>query len=327
MRYLLGTDEAGYGPNLGPLVVAATLWRIEDDPLCAIPDNDDLYERLACGVTSDPRRSDRLAMADSKQLYSAGASLALLERGVFAALRLLHRSPQSWQGIWPALVPGHVCELPWHGTFDCALPLANRAEMLASVTQGFSLALTSSKVELLEVRATVLHPAEFNARCKQLSSKGAVLSSATLGLVRELLRGRAGPAKIVCDKHGGRNRYAPLVWQELASEEANSNRGFPVQTLLESRGESRYRWLSGTHEREIRFVSKGERFLPAALASMVAKYLRELAMLAFNDFWGQRVTNLKPTAGYPQDAVRFWQAIEPELAEAKLGKHELWRNK
>ena len=28
MRYLLGTDEAGYGPNLGPLVVAASAWEL-----------------------------------------------------------------------------------------------------------------------------------------------------------------------------------------------------------------------------------------------------------------------------------------------------------
>ena len=29
MTLLIGTDEAGYGPNLGPLVVAATAWRID----------------------------------------------------------------------------------------------------------------------------------------------------------------------------------------------------------------------------------------------------------------------------------------------------------
>ena len=29
MTLLIGTDEAGYGPNLGPLVVAATAWWID----------------------------------------------------------------------------------------------------------------------------------------------------------------------------------------------------------------------------------------------------------------------------------------------------------
>ena len=31
MAYFIGTDEAGYGPNLGPLIVTATAWRAPDD--------------------------------------------------------------------------------------------------------------------------------------------------------------------------------------------------------------------------------------------------------------------------------------------------------
>ena len=52
---------------------------------------------------------------------------------------------------------------------------------------------------------------------------------------------------------------------------------------------------------------KGEEFLPTALASMTAKYLRELSMRAFNEFWCARVPGLRPTAGYPGDAPRFKQ--------------------
>ena len=29
--FVVGTDEAGYGPNLGPLVVGASCWQIETD--------------------------------------------------------------------------------------------------------------------------------------------------------------------------------------------------------------------------------------------------------------------------------------------------------
>ena len=32
MGRLVGMDEAGYGPNLGPLVVAATAWDTPGDP-------------------------------------------------------------------------------------------------------------------------------------------------------------------------------------------------------------------------------------------------------------------------------------------------------
>ena len=42
MRYLIGTDEAGYGPNLGPLVISVSVWQTTDDS-----PGDNLYERLA----------------------------------------------------------------------------------------------------------------------------------------------------------------------------------------------------------------------------------------------------------------------------------------
>ena len=32
MTLVIGTDEAGYGPNLGPLAVAATVWHVAAAP-------------------------------------------------------------------------------------------------------------------------------------------------------------------------------------------------------------------------------------------------------------------------------------------------------
>ena len=76
MAYLIGTDEAGYGPNLGPLVISATAWRVPDQSW-----NVDLYESLSDVITGarGRLRSDKLWVADSKQLYKPGAGLAALE--------------------------------------------------------------------------------------------------------------------------------------------------------------------------------------------------------------------------------------------------------
>ena len=63
MQTIIGTDEAGYGPNLGPLVITATVWQVPDDI-------SDLYVALADALSPQHLDGDtRLPIADSKQLY------------------------------------------------------------------------------------------------------------------------------------------------------------------------------------------------------------------------------------------------------------------
>jgi hypothetical protein len=75
------------------------------------------------------------------------------------------------------------------------------------------------------------------------------------------------------------------------------------------------------------FQVNGERFFPTALASMTAKYLRELSMRAFNDFWRAHLPELKPTAGYYRDAWRFKKEIAAKQRELKIDDHVLWRSR
>ena len=50
----LGVDEAGYGPNLGPLVVAATVWASDGRATASEPDSPDLYDLLADVTPGSP---------------------------------------------------------------------------------------------------------------------------------------------------------------------------------------------------------------------------------------------------------------------------------
>jgi hypothetical protein len=130
----------------------------------------------------------------------------------------------------------------------------------------------------------------------------------------------AAPALVVqCDKFGGRNRYAPLLQTTFPE--------YLVEVLRESRALSLYRWGPAERRVEFQFAAKGERFLPSALASMTSKYLRELAMLAFNHFWTQRVPGLAPTAGYPTDARRFKRDIAAVQSKLGIDDRVLWRCK
>jgi hypothetical protein len=127
------------------------------------------------------------------------------------------------------------------------------------------------------------------------------------------------PISIICDKHGGRNRYGPLLNEHFPD--------FLIEVHGESRQQSVYRFGLNGRRIEFCFRAKAESCLPAALASMASKYLRELAMQPFNEFWCSRVPGLAPTAGYPQDARRFKTAITPAQRELGIDDNTIWRVK
>ncbi len=134
MNYLIGTDEAGYGPPLGPLVVAATVWELPDGDL--EPSDVNLYDRLrhcVCrraqrGAQTPPRR---VAFADSKALYNPAQGLAQLEQGVLVALSTLDQKPATWHEAWDALCL-HGTDggdtAPWHADYEARLPLSAEAK-------------------------------------------------------------------------------------------------------------------------------------------------------------------------------------------------------
>jgi hypothetical protein len=120
---------------------------------------------------------------------------------------------------------------------------------------------------------------------------------------------------VVCDKHGGRNRYDGLIASHFDDQF--------VFRLEEGREKSRYRM--GTME--FCFRTKAEELLPVALASMVSKYFREVLMHQFNEFWCHRIPGLKPTQGYPVDAKRFREAIAASVRSLSIDDTVLWRNR
>ena len=64
-----------------------------------------------------------------------------------------------------------------------------------------------------------------------------------------------------------------------------------------------------------------------ALASMLAKYVREVCMRQFNEFWAKHVPGIKPTAGYPVDAKRFYSEIQGAMVRLGIPADAVWRKK
>lgn len=325
---LAGIDEAGYGPTLGPLCVGLAAFRLPDQPTPAAPN---LWDLLASGVCREPGRggshdpAGRIAIADSKKLKLSNAvrtthPLVHLERGVLSFLKVhCGSTPAQDSDLFDALGVASA----WHPCYQGApraLPVAGTGGEIAIASNLLARALVRAEIATQALACDVTPEPLFNECVRESGSKAGTVA---LAMGRHLRRVWALTAPedrvgIACDRLGGRADYSDLLREALP--------GVDVSTLEESATRSRY-VLTGSDGRRggIAFLTEGEdAHLPIALASMIAKYTRELLMARFNDFWSAchhqlEGKPLKPTAGYALDARRWLDEVGRTMSDADRG--------
>lgn len=343
---IAGIDEAGYGPTLGPLCVGLCVFRVPTPPAQGVPDLWSLLSRAVCvqpGRGGKPDAKGRIAIGDSKQLKLSNQSktvhpLVHLERAVlsFASLlpgasamprddlelfRLLGASlgtpAQSRNG---SAVHHHCYASPAR-----PLPVAHSTDQLSIAISLLRGTLASTGIVLEALCAATMGEADFNAIIRETGNKGET-TCATFGKhLRTVWQAFATTSEqedhrvgVVCDRLGGRASYRTMLEREISDAS--------VEVLEETDRRSRYVLTSrhGSPQRRmgVTFLTESEQhYLPVALASMTAKYVRELAMLRFNQHWNSLYRelhgkDLAPTAGYATDARR-WLA---QVGEDVLGR-------
>jgi hypothetical protein len=200
------------------------------------------------------------------------------------------------------------------------MPIAANSKLVSRAAVQFHRVCTRRHVEWQVPACEVVCPTRFNRITDETGSKGAVLGRAFVELVGRLASLIAEPCTFFIDKHGGRNSYAALVQTALP--------GRMVVTTEESAERSTYHAVAPPADARFIFCPRAdEDHFCVALASMVSKYVRELLMLEFNRFWASHVPGLKPTAGYPSDASRFYEAIRPAASTLGIPESALWRCK
>lgn len=320
MSLLIATDEAGYGPRLGPLVIAATAWRRDSQA-----DWKEAARRL-----SEPIEIPRLGplfVDDSKKLHRGGANA----RGVAGQSRLdlIAAAAAAWvesprpDGDYRAwlsrLAPDDLEGLtrqPWFAALsdpqDAPFPFGQGAvDTLLSHWGGGGL-------RLVGIAARVIDAARFNRLLETKANKADLLSNLTCELAVRLLRRHAtaedatGEVSLFSDRHGGRVRYGALLQHHCPE--------WCLRVVTEGNRLSEYWLVSPDGETQgsqpslrWRFTVGGDSYPPVAMSSIIAKSIRERLMRYFNDFfaahWSREThpnrESLPPTAGYAVDAERF----------------------
>lgn len=315
---LIATDEAGYGPKLGPLIVVATAWRLPDESAQSL---DEFFQPLR-----EPTKVGDVTVVvdDSKSVYQPTAEnpLGSLHVAVSACNHWMKFAETGFAGFLQSVASDDIDSItrtPWLQSFSDSpfLSSSETADLLGS--------WSSAGVRCEQVIARVITAKAFNQACDRGMNKADLLSESTLGLIRSLVRQYAAESDsivVYCDRHGGRRYYAGVL--QHVFDDAT------VQVLAESKQQSVYRAESDHYNAKIHFTVKGDTFTPVAMSSMYAKYIRERMMQSLNGYFAERHRGdvpLKATAGYPTDAERYLRQIQPIVDREKILTSDLVRSR
>lgn len=270
----MGIDENGLGPRLGPLVAtAATIEVRRYDPEAMTT----LGTSLGIGDSKRHSAFGHMAHAEGLALAlaagrgappaDADAFLAALSLDGLLALRTPCPDPITARPCWE-----RPLALPAFGG-----DVARGRELLAALKDG--------GVTFRRVRTTLACAGVLNAWL----AGGRTKLTLDLHLFERLLLdarlAARAPLHAICGMVGGLRRYAPHLHQLGA-----------VSVVEEVKGASRYQAsATGTVDFE---VKADDRHLPVGLASMVGKYVREIAMARLVGWYRAQVPELPAASGY-----------------------------
>jgi len=305
---------------LGPLVMCASVFEVPDE-LADQP----LWDTLAPAVMRKAgRKSTSLAIGDSKKLFNRKSPKALrhLERAVLATLAAGGHHPATLAELLAIIssdANAQAQNYPWHNLQDVAVPSVLNATDISLSGNSLAVAMKKAGVHMRDIRAECVFVGEFNRIIRATGNKSTTALGITFRLIHYLWsRMESGLIRIYVDRQGGRMRYLSAL--ERAFE------GCSFKILREAPDCSEYEMSDSRRTARISFSVGGESaHMPIALASMSAKYLRELFMERFNEFWSAHVEDLAPTAGYYTDGRRFFGQIKDAMESLGVDEDLVYR--
>lgn len=186
--------------------------------------------------------------------------------------------------------------------------------------------MAKNGIELLDLRSYCLDVAFYNRMVRNVKNKASILFTATCSLVKRALDSSANDDLcIIADRQGGRLHYRKSLLRMFPEMELKILREDPKASSYELRRPT-YESAGPRRVTRVHFVVRADaRFLPVSLASMVSKYLREMLVCSINRYFVSFHDDLRPTAGYWKDGLRFIEDVKADLPQVSFETDQLVR--
>jgi len=270
----LGIDEAGLGPMLGPLSVIRVAASTEN------------YEQLTKAFAEA-----NTGVGDSKKVHVTG-DMVPIEMVGLAGINWLAggKAPTNASDFFLSLgeKPEDRAPYPWmSGAEDLKLPFA-ATEVPRWNFHG---------VEPLGYSGIIVHPPALNSARNNGINKASLELDYIGDLLKNLPKG-FDEYEIFVDRLGGRKYYAESLQKFWPNGE--------ITVVEEVPKISSYTVATPDFKLNIKFMVSGEdKTAIVAVASCIAKYVRELHMHLFNKYWSGKYPRVRPTDGYYRDGKRW----------------------
>ncbi len=321
---LAGIDEAGYGPLLGPLVVGCCAFELDADPAADLPCLWKLLKKVVGKTRS--KTGKRIHINDSKLVYQPGPDgLKELEKGILTLITSFCDLNQlgdchDLHTVLSHVAPHVLDDLPaynWYKPSDGeTFPAAVESIAVKMFANALRIQLDLCRAKCLHIGARVVLERELNRQFDATRNKSSVLFSTSAIHLDHLLRTYGDRGLVIfCDQQGGRAHYGQLLMTMFEE--------WSLEIITEGDGRSEYclhrKINNSDHTVRIIWCEKAEaQCLPVAAASMLSKYLREMLMRRFNAYWKTHLPDVRPTAGYYNDGLRFLRDIQAKRRELKI---------
>ncbi len=323
MALLVGIDEAGYGPLLGPLVVSSVAFEMPESLL-----RENLWEVLHKGVSSQKKGlCGRLLITDSKKAYNRKSGLGHLRRTVHSVLAAndndghvpIDNAEQLLERLHRDCANRLPDSYPWYESLS-QHSLGTDHDDIQIASGVLQRTMSEHNIALHSVGSRCLDVGFYNSRVEVVKNKSRVLFTELCGLIVEIQQKNVSNQilQIVVDRQGGRINYQQELLRMLP--------GNSLTVLRQDEKMSSYELVNGKQTMRIHFCIKADlKYLPVSLASMVSKYLREVMMECLNGYFCGLCPDLKPTAGYWQDGQRFIRDLKNLMPDYSFNRQKLIR--